>query len=54
MITVKNENMIIGATVNDLATPTTESGFVAKQNSKEIVDGDLPPRVILQCKIRNF
>jgi hypothetical protein len=54
MITVKNENMIIGATINDLATPTMDSGFVAKQNSKEIVDGDLPSRVILQWKICNF
>lgn len=50
MVTVENKNMIIGATVHNLATSTTDSGFVAKQNCEEIVDVDCPPSVILQCK----
>jgi hypothetical protein len=50
VVTVENENVIIGATVHNLAAPTTDSGFVAKQNSKEIVDIDIPPSVILRCK----
>lgn len=48
MVTVENKDMIIGATVHNLAAPTPESSFVAKQNSEEIVDVDISPRVILQ------
>jgi len=48
MVTVENKDMIIGATVHNLAAPTCQSCFVAKQNSEEIVDTDLSPSVILQ------
>lgn len=48
MVTVEDKDMIIRATVHNLAAPTLESSFVAKQNSKEIVDVDLSPSVILQ------
>lgn len=34
MITVENKDMIIGATVHNFAAPTTDSSFVAKQNSE--------------------
>jgi hypothetical protein len=50
MVTVENKYMIIGATVHNLAAPTPESSFVAKQNSEEIVDVDLSPSVILQWR----
>ena len=48
MVTVKNENAIIGATVHDFAAPTSHSGFVTEQDSKEILDIDLSPSVVLQ------
>lgn len=50
MVTVENKYMIIGATVHNLAAPTPESSFVAKQNSEEIVDVDISPSVILQWR----
>lgn len=51
MVTVKNENMIVGATVQDFATPTFDSSFVTEQNSKQVLDINLLPSVILQWKI---
>jgi hypothetical protein len=48
MVTVKNENMIVGATVQDFATPTFDSSFVTEQNSKQVFDINLLPSVILQ------
>lgn len=48
MVTVKNENVIVRATVHNFATPTTHSSFIAEQDSKEVLDINLLPRIVLQ------
>ena len=50
MVTVKHKNVIIRATVHDFAAPTTHSGFITEQDSKQVLDINLLPSVVLQWR----
>ena len=50
MVTVKHKNVIIRATVQDLAAPTIHSGFITEQDSKQVLNINLLSSVVLQCR----
>ena len=48
MIRVKDEDVVIGTTIDNFPTPTDNRAFVSKKNSKEVVDCHIISSVILE------
>lgn len=51
MVRVVYENMIIWAAVHNLTTAPFKSSFVSKNNSKEIININIIPSIILPLEI---
>lgn len=47
MIGIVYEDMIIRTTVHNFPTTSSESSFVSKDSSKEVVDSNIIPSIIL-------